>query len=90
MFHMPWWGIAALLGAAFLLFAFIHFISKIKRPFRRALLSMGSGPLILLLVNMLSGLTKVNLPVSLLSLLTSAIGGVPGVTLLLFINLILK
>ncbi len=90
MFHMPWWGIAALLGAAFLLFAFIHFISKIKRPFRRALLSMGSGPLMLLLVNMLSGLTKVNLPVSLLSLLTSAIGGVPGVTLLLFINLILK
>lgn len=90
MFHMPWWGIAALLGAAFLLFAFIHFISKNKRPFKRALLSMGSGPLMLLLVNMLSGLTKVNLPVSLLSLLTSAIGGVPGVTLLLFLNLILK
>ena len=40
-------------------------------------------------VNMLSALTKVYIPVSLLSVLTSAIGGVPGVTLLLFLNLII-
>lgn len=89
MFHMPWWGIAALLGSAFLLFAFIHFIAKNKRPFKRALMSMGAGPLMLLLVNMLSGLTRVSLPVSLLSLLTSALGGVPAVTLMLFLNFIL-
>ncbi len=86
---MPWWGIAALLGGTMILFAFLHFVSKNKRPFKRALFSMCAGLLTLLFVNMLSGFTKVYIPVSLLSLLTAAIGGMPGVTLLLFLNLII-
>lgn len=50
---------------------------------------MSTGLLTLLGVNLLSGLTHVSLPVSLLSLLTAAVGGVPGVTLMLFLNMIL-
>ena len=50
---------------------------------------MSTGLLTLLGVNLLSGLTGVYIPVSLLSVLVSAIGGVPGVTLLLFLNLFL-
>lgn len=87
--YMPWWGIAALLGGTIILFTFLHFISKNKHPFKRALLSMCAGLLTLLFVNLLSAFTKVYIPVSLLSLLTAAVGGVPGVTLLLFLNLIL-
>ena len=84
---MPWWGIAIILSSAFILFALLHYLSKNKRPFKRALLSMSAGLLTLLAVNLTAGFTNVSIPVSLLSLLTSAVGGVPGVTLLLFFNL---
>lgn len=49
---------------------------------------MASGLLTLAGVNLLSGFTHVAIPVSLLSVFTSVIGGVPGVTLLLFLQLI--
>ncbi len=88
MFHMPWWGIAIVVSSAFLFFALLHFLAKNKRPFKRALLSMSAGLLALAAVDLLSGLTGVYIPVSLLSVLVSAIGGVPGVTLLLFLNLL--
>lgn len=84
---MPLWGIALVLVSAFVLFALLHYLSKNKRPFKRALLSMIFGLLTLAGVDLLSGLTNVYIPVSLLSILTAAIGGVPGVTLLLFLNL---
>ena len=86
---MPWWGIATVCLSAFLFFALLHFLTKNKRPFKRALLSMSAGLLALAAVDLLSGLTGVYIPVSLLSVLVSAIGGVPGVTLLLFLNLFL-
>ncbi len=86
---MPLWGIAVLLFSVFLTFAFLHFAAKNRRPFKRALLSMASGALTLLAVDLCAGFTGVYLPVSLLTLLTSFIGGVPGVTLLLFLNLII-
>lgn len=85
---MPWWGIAAVMTGTFLVFALIHSIAKKKRPFKRALLSIASGLLTLAGVNLLSGFTHVAIPVSLLSVLTASIGGVPGVTLLLLLNLI--
>lgn len=85
---MPWWGIAIAFGGTFLMFALVHAAEKNKRPFKRALLSMGSGIVTLILVNLASGFTGVSIPVSLLSIFVSAAGGVPGVTLLLFINLL--
>ena len=84
---MPWWGIALILLAALLLFAVIHFIAKNKRPFRRALMSMAIGLGTLFAVNLTSGFTGVSIPVSLLSILLSAIGGIPGVTLMLALKL---
>lgn len=86
---MPLWGIVILLLSVFLLFALLHAAAKNKRPFKRALISLCAGPAALLIVNLLSVFTKVSVPVSLLSLLTAAVGGVPGVTLLLFLNLLL-
>ena len=84
---MPWWGIALILLAAFLLFAVFHFIAKNKRPFRRALMSMAIGLGTLFAVNFTSGFTGVSIPVSLLSILLSAVGGIPGVTLMLALKL---
>ncbi len=84
---MPWWEMLLILLGTLLVFAVIHFIAKNKRPVRRALLSMALGLGTLFAVNLTSGLTGVAIPVSLLSVLLSAIGGIPGVTLILALNL---
>ena len=86
---MPWWGILSIFVSAFVFFAFLHFVAKNKRPLKRALISISAGLFALTAVDLLSGLTGVYIPVSLLSLLTAAVGGVPGVTLLLFLNLLI-
>ena len=84
---MPWWEIALVALGTLLCFSVIHFIAKIKHPFTRALVSIAVGLGTLLAVNLSTGLTGVSIPVSLLSVLVCAIGGVPGVTLLLALNL---
>lgn len=84
---MPLWGIAAILAGAFCLLALLHYLSKKKHPLKRALLSMIIGALSLIAVNLTSGFTHVYIPVSLISILISVIGGVPGVTLMLVLNL---
>lgn len=84
---MPWWEILIIVFAVFLIFATIHYIGKSKKPFKRALISMSCGIATLLAVNLSGGFTGVFLPVSLLSLLVSLIGGIPGVTLMLSLNM---
>ena len=68
---MPWWGILLIIISTFIVFS----------------ISMCIGAATLTGVNLLSGITGVYIPVSLLSVLVSVIGGVPGVTLLLTLNL---
>lgn len=84
---MPWWGIVIIFFATFIVFTLLHFTEKNKRPFRRALLSMALGAGTLTAINLTAGFTGVYIPVSLLSVLVSVIGGIPGVTLLLALNL---
>lgn len=84
---MPLWGIAAILFGTLIVFAIIHFAGKNKRPLRRASISMLTGLLTLLAVNISGYFTGVFLPISLLSILISVIGGIPGVTLMLGLNL---
>ena len=84
---MPWWGIVLILSGCLILFGMLHFFSGKKHPLKRALLSMVIGALTLIAVNLSSGFTHVYIPVSLLSVLVSVIGGVPGVTLMLVLNI---
>lgn len=84
---MPIWEFAVILAVIIIVFSFIHLISKNKHPLKRAFISMLIGLFALAAVNLTSGFTGVSLPVSLLSILVSAAGGVPGVTLLLALNL---
>ncbi len=84
---MPAWGILLVFFSTFISFAVIHYISKNKRPFKRSFISMCVGLLTLLAVNLTSSFTGVYIPVSLFSILISLIGGVPGVTLILALNL---
>ena len=75
------WGVGA-----FLLFSFIHYAAKKKKPFLRAFLSILLGIGSLTLVDVLSGLTGVYVPITRLSLLVSALGGVPGTTILVLLS----
>lgn len=84
---MPWWGICLIIFCVIIIFAIIHYIGKNKHPFRRACISIACGGLTLLAVNLSGAFTGVYLPVSLLSILVSIIGGIPGVTLMLGLNL---
>lgn len=73
--------------SVFLFFCIIHYISKSRHPVKRSLLSFCVGILTLLAVNISASFTGVTLPVSLLSICCAAFGGVPGVTLMLGLNL---
>lgn len=84
---MSWWVICIVFFSVFIIFAIIHHMGKNKRPFKRALLSMCCGVATLLAVNLSGSFTGVFLPVSLMSILVSVIGGIPGVTLMLSLNL---
>ena len=76
-----------IIGAgAFLLFSFIHYAAKKKKPFKRAFISILSGLLSLAAVDLLSGLTGVYIPVTELSLTVSAVGGLPGVAVMVMLS----
>ncbi|MBR2108948.1 MAG: pro-sigmaK processing inhibitor BofA family protein [Ruminococcus sp.] len=78
-----------ILAISFIAFIIIQKLSKNKRPVKRAFLSLLSGGLTLILVDALSVFTGVYIPISLLSITVSLVGGIPGVTTLLALNLIL-
>ena len=73
---------------AFLLFSFIHYAAKKKKPFKRAFLSMFVGLLTLAAVDLTSGLSGLYIPVTSLSLIISVFGGAPGVALLALMSVI--
>lgn len=78
--------IVLILAATVGVFAVVHKFAKNKKPVRRAFLSVSTGLLTLVAVNLASSFTGVIVPYSVLSVLTSAIGGIPGVTLLMAMN----
>ena len=72
----------------FIVFAFIHYASHSKKPFKRAFLSILLGLFSLAAVNLLSPFTSVSIPVTSVSVLTSIIGGLPGTALMVMLTII--
>lgn len=79
--------IIILILATLIVFAIIHKIDKHKKPVRRACVSLLTGVISLIFVNITGVFTGITLPISLLSVFTAIIGGIPGVTMLLTLNL---
>ena len=77
--------IAALViyGILFLVFSLLE-----KRQVYTILLFMLIGVVSMLVINIISGFTGINIPLNLYTLLTSAFGGVPGVVTLLLLKII--
>lgn len=72
--------------STFLVFSFIHYAAKKKKPFKRAFVSMLLGLAALCGVDLIAGLTGVYIPVTRLTMLASMAGGVPGVALLVLLS----
>ncbi len=72
--------------SVFLVFSFIHYAAKKKKPFKRAFISMLLGVVVLCAVDLLAGMTGVYIPVTKLTLLTSMAGGIPGVAVLVLLS----
>ena len=85
----PWFDVLCIAGI-FLLLVVIQIIMKSKRPSRHAVVGILTGLLSLALVNLTGMFTGVSLPVSPLTIGVSGVAGIPGVTMLLLLNLIFK
>ena len=71
-----------------LVFCFIHYLCKIKKPLKRAFCSVLSGPVVLVILNILSSVTGVYIPLSQLSFAVSLVFGLPGVALLTLMQIL--
>ncbi len=66
----------------------VQVIAGSKKPVRKTILSICIGLCALLAVNLSGYFTGIHLPLNPLSIGVSAVGGVPGVTTMLLLNLI--
>ncbi len=74
----------------FLLLVIIQVIMKSRHPVRHAVGGVLVGLCTLAAVDLTGAFTGVSLPISPLTIGVSGVAGIPGVTLLLLLNLILK
>ena len=83
------WLVLCICGV-FLLLVVIQVIMKSKHPVRHAIGGILTGLFTLAVVDLTGSFTGVSLPISPLTIGISGVAGIPGVTLLLLMNLILK
>lgn len=74
----------------FLLLVLVQILLRAKHPVKRAAGGVMTGFLALAAVNISGLFTGVTLPLSLLTLGVSAVAGIPGVTMLLLLNLLVQ
>lgn len=86
---MPVWVILAICGGVFLVIVAIQKIMRSKHPVRSALLGLFIGPACMVAINIISMFTRVSIPISPLSLGVSSVLGVPGVTAMLLLQIII-
>lgn len=75
-----------IISAIIVIYAIGNAVGKAKHPFKKSISGVLMGFASLAAVNLLSPLTGVSVPISVLTVLTAAAGGVPGVTLILALN----
>ena len=86
---MTQWSIWMILTGIFLTLVITQILVRSKKPIRKAISGVLTGLFSLFAVNLLGIFTNVTLPISLLSLGVSAVAGIPGVTMLLILKMII-
>lgn len=69
-----------------IIYSVMNFVGKAKHPFKKSITGILTGFAALAVVNLISPLTSVTVPISALTIITAAVGGLPGVTLILALN----
>ncbi|QEY34302.1 transcriptional regulator [Caproiciproducens galactitolivorans] len=87
---MPNWVVPLSLCGVFALLVLIQVIVKAPKPVQRAAGGVLTGLCALAAVNLTGFFTGVSLPLSPLTIGVSGAAGIPGVTMLLLLNLIIK
>lgn len=85
--------IKIILGTLFattIIFAILYVAKDSEKPFKRSILSVFSGTIALVAVNIVGLFTGVYIPISTLSICVSTVGGIPGVTAMLVIDTFFK
>lgn len=80
---------AGIISVSLLIYTVVYAVTKNKKPFKRAFLSMLFGVLALLAVNIAGIFFDIGLEISPFTLTISACGGVPAVAAMLLINTML-
>lgn len=86
---MTQWSVWMILAGIFLTLIIIQILVRSKKPIRKAISGILTGLCSLFAVNLFGVFTNVTLPISLLSLGVSAVAGIPGVTMLLILKMII-
>lgn len=86
---MPQWYIFAGCAIVLIIFAIAYKVGGSKRPFKSAVCNMLVGPAALFAVSMTGPFTGVGISMSLLSLSVATVGGIPGVTAMVVLELLL-
>lgn len=87
---MPTWLTICIAAGVFGLLVVIQLIVRSKHPFRSTVTGILTGWCALAAVNLSGLITGVTLPLSMLNIGVSAVAGIPGVTMLLLLNLLVK
>ena len=87
--YLTGWHWALILGGMVIVMIILRKIAGSSHPFRSTFFSMVFGVLVLALLNVCSVWTGTSLPVSQLSLAVSAFLGIPGITAMLLLQLML-
>ena len=75
-----------IIAIVILIYSIINAIGKANHPIKKSITGVLTGFAALIAVNLLTPLTSVSVPISVMSVLVAAIGGLPGVTLILSLN----
>lgn len=86
---MAEWSVWIILASIFFTLVIIQLLVRSKKPIRKAISGILTGLFSLFAVNLLGIFTNVTLPISLLSLGISAVAGIPGVTMLLLLKMVI-
>ncbi|MEE1056394.1 MAG: pro-sigmaK processing inhibitor BofA family protein [Acutalibacteraceae bacterium] len=82
--------IAGVILGAIIFFSILYAIKKSKNPLKRATTTVATGLVSLVAVNIAGIFTGVYIPISTLSICSSAVGGIPAVTAMLIIDTFFK
>ena len=79
-------SLVGIIAAVIAVYSIINAIGKAKHPIKKSITGVLTGFAALIAVHLLAPLTSVSVPISVMSVLIAAIGGLPGVTLILAFN----